>query len=199
MGRWSRFNPWKRKPAIALSVVEIERELLIPADPSVEARPLFVSWKRLQTLLDVSPLSSKIGRRPALVDTGACFSLFPEDYWTKVKDRITFLTKVPDRTPFLSPTAGTELPVWLTTITGIGGASIPCRPGLIGVRLLDEAGRQLSPATILGLFAADRTYAEANQKPEAVLRSIILGLHAIMDGLKVKIASDGTTIWLTEL
>jgi hypothetical protein len=130
-------------------------------------------------LLDVFPAHPKVGPKDAIVDSGSYLTIFPEAYWQKVVERITELKS----------SNGGPLPPWLTTVKGIGGARIPCRPGLLLVRLLDRNGRVLPPTNIVALFASDA----------GTLKHIVVGLDGgLLREHGMELVFDGQKVWLTE-
>src|SRR5688572_5999590 len=76
-----------------------------------------VPWLRLTTVVYVGTSKTP---HDGLIDTGSPLTVFPEKTWKDTAGEIRWL----------SPAPGSQIPSWLTTITGVtGGSPVPCRLG----------------------------------------------------------------------
>jgi hypothetical protein len=175
----SRLYPWTKKPSIELALIRHQSLVLVAAPPGVSVGRVSAHLMRLMVLLDGVPAHPKVGPKDTIVDTGSYLTIFPEAYWQKVVERITELKSY----------HGGPLPAWLTTVKGKGGARIPCKPGLLLVRLMDGNGRVLPPINIVALFASDA----------GTLKHIVLGLDGgLLREHGMELVFDGHKVWLTE-
>jgi hypothetical protein len=114
-----------------------------------------VHVERLKALLRIGNGTLPV-LQDCIIDTGAPFSVFPEKEWKRFATDITWLT-ADDNSP---------LPPWLTSVRGMTGGSVRCRPGVIDVQIIDLSCNAVQPLSIVALFAFDG----------GQLKNILLGL-----------------------
>ncbi len=103
-----------------------------------------VALERVYVVLRIPP---HVMWMEAIVDTGASLSIFPRTKWNKFRKQI--------RWP--SPAEESALPDWCRQFRGIGGRTIPCRLGMVSVRVVSVALPPLpsAPFSLIALFAFD--------------------------------------------
>jgi hypothetical protein len=133
--------------------------------------------ERLMGLLRISDSMPPI-TQDCVIDTGAYLSLFPEKTWKRFSSHVEWLDK-----------DGAQLPEWLCRVKGTTGGSVPCRPGLIRIQILDLESHALMPTTIVALFAADN----------GLLKHVVLGIGGgVFDHRRFVLVYDARSAWLAQ-
>jgi hypothetical protein len=107
--------------------------------------PEEIYYERIKALLAIGNTGQV--RQDCTIDTGCLLSVFPQRIWEQFQDDINWLYMPGDQT---------DLPNWLTKVTGLGARPIDCRIGRVRIQIIDlPSGSFSPPVEIIAKFAPD--------------------------------------------
>lgn len=152
----------------------LSTEIVVDEGASLRRR---LHIERLMGLVRISDASPPIVQ-DCIVDTGAFLTIFPQSKWTRFSKHVQWLEY-----------PGISLPDWLCRMRGTTGGSVPCRPGLIRLQLIDLENHAIPPSHVVSLFALD----------DGLLKQVVLGLGGgEFAGRSLEFDYDSQTAWFIE-
>ncbi len=135
---------------------------------------------RAERLLTLFKFPTPTAWHHGIIDTGAPFTVFPEDVWRPVESEIEWV-KAPE---------GRELPEWLRSVSGLSGGRFSCRIGIIDVAFFDSAMRILRPRKIVVKCVQDAS----------TVRTPLIGLGgSVLEGTRLTVEYSTAESWLQEV